>query len=287
MTSLFSSERTTPFLTRIVDVMDNHAYLVEGQKRALLVDACAGIGNIRDYVEGLTQLPVDVALTHGHYDHIGGALWFESPHLAEADWCDWGMAVSHATQIHEQILAEGKIDAQTPFAYADATVPEMTKIGEGDRFDLGGIIVSAVALPGHTKGSIGYLIEGEGILLSGDAVTPVMCLYFENSLAIAEWRDTLVKMLGMSFDSFYTGHHDHAFDKECLHSFIAAADYAEGDRGMEWEHARITSDRGIVHLCPCDTYDADSPDFRAVIEKWHELPKRKRGKRHQTEGSLA
>ena len=47
---------------------------------------------------------------------------------------------------------------------------------------------------------------------------------------------------------------------------------------MQWEHARLTEFRGIIHLCPSDTFDADSVDFRAVIDHWHELPPRKRRK---------
>ena len=125
---------------------------------------------------------------------------------------------------------------------------------------------------------MGYLIEDCGVLLSGDAVTPIMCLFSENSLSIQDWRDkTLARMAELPFEHFYTGHHDRAFSKADLASFDAAGAYALTDRGMEWKHSRLDEFRGIIHLCPCGTCDTSSVDFRAVIDRWHELPPRKRG----------
>ena len=125
------------------------------------------------------------------------------------------------------------------------------------------------------------LVEDCGVLFSGDAVTPIMCLFFEDSLSIQEWRDkTLARMADLPFEHFYTGHHDHAFVKDDLPSFDAAGAYALADRGMEWQHNRLHEFRGIIHLCPSETFDADSVDFRAVIDRWHELPPRKRRRSH-------
>ncbi|UCG85781.1 MAG: MBL fold metallo-hydrolase [Gemmatimonadota bacterium] len=43
----------------------------------MLIDAGTGVGNIRQAVERLTDLPVSVVLTHEHHDHIGGAYRFD------------------------------------------------------------------------------------------------------------------------------------------------------------------------------------------------------------------
>lgn len=45
-------------------------------------------------------------------------------------------------------------------------------------FDLGQLECFVIPLPGHTKGSIGILIPDLRLLLSGDALTPIMCLFF-------------------------------------------------------------------------------------------------------------
>lgn len=282
MSELFRVSEVAPGLQCIVDVLGNHAYLVEGMRSALLVDSGGGFGNLRACVEDLTDLPASVVLTHGHEDHMMGSYWFEEAYLSPLDGGAqrWDLIEEHTKRIFEQVVAEGMVSEETPFALRDGKRPVELPVTDGDVFDLGGRSVRSVALPGHTAGSMGYLVEDCGVLLSGDAVTPVMCLFFEDSLSIQDWRDqTLARMAELPFKHFYTGHHDHGFAKEDLQSFDAAGAYALTDRGMEWEHNRLHEFRGIIHLCPSDTFDADSVDFRAVIDHWHELPRRKRRKR--------
>jgi len=46
------------------------AYLVEGSKEALLIDACTGQEGLKEIVKGLIgEKPFKLALTHGHGDH--------------------------------------------------------------------------------------------------------------------------------------------------------------------------------------------------------------------------
>ncbi|MBQ9006608.1 MAG: MBL fold metallo-hydrolase [Atopobiaceae bacterium] len=284
MNQLFKVEPMAAGLYRIVDVLGNHCYLVVGETSALLVDSCGGIGNLRSCVEELTDLPVTIALTHGHDDHLSGAYWYEEAYLSSLDGGDrcWELVENHSSRIFEQVIEEGLVEEGTPFALRDGSRPRELPVSDGDFFDLGGRCVRAVAFPGHTAGSMGYLLEDLGILFSGDAVTPIMCLFFEESLSIQDWRDkTLARMAELPFDRLYTGHHDQPISKDELPTFVAASEYALTDRGMAWEHNRLHEFRGIIHLCPCDTFDADSMDFRAVIDHWHELPPRKRKGRHR------
>ena len=51
---------------------ETHCYLLCGRKKALLIDTGLGVSNLREVVESLTPLPVFVATTHVHWDHIGG-----------------------------------------------------------------------------------------------------------------------------------------------------------------------------------------------------------------------
>ena len=269
-------------LYRIADALGNRAYLAVGACGALLVDTCCGVGDLRACVGEITSLPVVVVLTHGHQDHMMGSYRFEEVRLSPLDGGEgcWDLAEDHAGRVYGQVVREGLLLVELPFAPRSGERPRELPVVEGDLFDLGGRVVRAVALPGHTAGSMGYLTEDCGVLLSGDAVTPIMCLFSANSLSIQDWRDkTLARMAGLPFEYFYTGHHDHAFSKADLATFDAAGAYALTDRGMEWKHSRLDEFRGIIHLCPCGTYDTNSVDFRAVIDRWHELPPRNRGSR--------
>ena len=67
---------------------ETHCYLVCGTDRALLSDTGLGVGNIREVVDGLTNLPATVVTTHVQRDHIGGHKFFGriAVHEAEKDW---------------------------------------------------------------------------------------------------------------------------------------------------------------------------------------------------------
>ena len=65
-------------VTEITDLSGVHCFLVEGQEKALLIDTMTGLRGLKEFVAGLTDLPVEVALTHGHMDHCGGVYEWES-----------------------------------------------------------------------------------------------------------------------------------------------------------------------------------------------------------------
>ena len=46
--------------------------LVIGQHEALLFDTCTGVEDLYGAVRKLTDLPLRVLNSHGHFDHIGG-----------------------------------------------------------------------------------------------------------------------------------------------------------------------------------------------------------------------
>ena len=61
---------------------------------------------------------------------------------------------------------------QADFArYADR-IPEDRRefIREGKTFELGGMTVQTIAVPGHTPGSVVYFLQGHNLLFTGDAV---------------------------------------------------------------------------------------------------------------------
>ena len=65
-----------------------HSYLLIGTQAALLIDTGLGVADIKTVVDSLTALPVIVATTHVHWDHIGGHSHFQdlAVHEAEKEW---------------------------------------------------------------------------------------------------------------------------------------------------------------------------------------------------------
>lgn len=60
--------------TWIISFMNGTEYmfLLEGEEKALLIDTGYGVGNLRAFVEKLTEKPILVTNTHYHPDHAAG-----------------------------------------------------------------------------------------------------------------------------------------------------------------------------------------------------------------------
>jgi glyoxylase-like metal-dependent hydrolase (beta-lactamase superfamily II) len=189
-------------LYRLVDVLGDHAYLVCGNERALMVDACGGFADVAAAARELCDLPVEVAVTHTHYDHIGGTAFFGKAYVPTVEHGRWEAERALSLRVLDQLLDEGLVDEADACGPRDCAAPQELPLEEGHVFDLGGRTVRVVALPGHTHGSVGYLVEDARVLFSGDAVTPIMCLFFAESLGVDMWRSTLQRMQQLPFDHF-------------------------------------------------------------------------------------
>jgi len=125
-----------------------------------------------------------ILLTHGHIDHLGGAhaLWELTGRRATVVLHSADAPMLRARRAHvDEYLAGRAVYLNDPdgeakqIAGAQAVIsgefePTMLVTG-GERLDLGGgVAVSVHALPGHTAGSVGYVVEGQNDVFVGDAV---------------------------------------------------------------------------------------------------------------------
>ncbi len=144
-------------------------YLLEGDEKALLLDTGYGVGNLKAFVETLTDKPVIVANTHFHPDHAAGNGEFEAVYMSKGAEID-----------APSVSGEGAV----PFDLNALPHPDYEKIfvDEGFKIELGGRTVEVLGVkPAHCNSSLFYLDRGHRMLFCGDEMESAQVLLYDNS----------------------------------------------------------------------------------------------------------
>jgi glyoxylase-like metal-dependent hydrolase (beta-lactamase superfamily II) len=159
------------------------AYLITGTKRAVLIDTLRNDRSLFAEVKKLTSLPLDVLLTHGHWDHAGVSI---------KDFYEAGDAV-YLSEKDLYIFTDKNFSTLTPGLKADYFKP----LTGGMTFDLGDYCLETIMLPGHTPGSAVFLEKDQQHLYSGDSFgAGIFWMQLPGTLPLKEFR----KNLGILWD---------------------------------------------------------------------------------------
>lgn len=191
----YTSEKITQRITGIRSKSGEIMYLIEGSERAVLIDTCIGLGNLKEFVETIrtNTTPLSVLISHGHVDHAMGAPEFEDVYMNVRDiplyqsQCGIkerrGYAAIGLGEMADTLSEEEFVPACPEFAFRE--------LNEGMRFALGGVTVEAYNAYGHTKGCMAFLIPEERVLILGDACNNATFLFDEICSSVEEYQESL------------------------------------------------------------------------------------------------
>ena len=169
----YEVEMICPGVFYIEDFNSDSMYLVEGREKALLIDTGLGGESLPDVVKSLTALPVELAVTHAHGDHMALSHLFGKFYMSHKD-------IPLMERMH------GMMPQNT------STVDDIIDIQNGDIIDLGGVEIEVIELNGHTPGSVLFADRTHKCLFTGDALG--LWMQVPMALPLSEYKKQLLSV---------------------------------------------------------------------------------------------
>ena len=193
--------------------------LITGSRRALLADTGYGLKEVHAFVSTLTDLPVDVVLTHGHHDHALGARWFVQTCMLEDDIAVLKQYTSafQRRRVQEQALGKG---LHPPDDYLTAPIAEPRPLMPCT-MELGGLTAQIISVPGHTPGSAVVYVPERKLLLTGDNWNPCTWLFFAEALPVEIYRENMRGIQKLPFEYVLCSHQHRLFERSALDDFLS------------------------------------------------------------------
>ena len=236
------------------DSMDCYSNLIIGSEKALLFDTGSGADDLMSAVRQITGLPLLVIASHGHFDHIGGSYQFDEVYLS----CkDRNIVESYEVEKLREWIGKEDYDPKGFSKIKDL---------DFDKFSLGDIEGQIIELPGHSRGSVGVYFPEMKLLLSGDALTPVMCLFFKNHGTVLDELETLEKVKKLGVAHFLTAHSDKIMNVSILERMTECLKNCKGKKFLKYRYSKPPFSEGYFHL-----YSMKDEPVGVIVESLEEV----------------
>ena len=218
---LFQLEQVETGLWLLSEKMVRYAiranvWVVEGKEADLVIDA--GWGVVDWPMEQLfpdQQKPLWHAITHAHCDHINQHARFSDRRFGHADALDiirapnpkntnaqpWTPQLKLIEKGYEYLGFDDRTYGEN-FAPSDLT----DLIGEGDRIDLGDVVLDVMETPGHSPDSLSFIDRERKWMFTGDVLING---YIVDVLPNCSKQDLLrshQRLIAQDFKQIYGGH---------------------------------------------------------------------------------
>lgn len=144
-----------------IGAMQVNCYFIwnDETKETLVIDPGDHGEHIAEELEKNGLKCVAILLTHGHFDHILGV-----KKLAEKTG-----APIWAGNNEKELLGDSGLNVSARVRRPEEITCDRL-LNDMEKVEIGGLTFTCIFTPGHTKGSVCYYFEKEGILFSGDTL---------------------------------------------------------------------------------------------------------------------
>ena len=223
-------------------------HVLLGRQKALVIDPGLNRNDIRSYIEGITDLPLLVANTHGHFDHTAANGQFRDCPIYMSAY-----ATRECKNAFPHVNPEDFCLDYEPLA-----------IEEGHVFDLGDRDVEAIALACHSPGSLAFLDHRHKLLFTGDELESGQVLIHDASntgfASVERYLGNLMKLKARisDLDLICPAHNGSPMDPSIIDAFIENCERIMS--GIEGK--RDIGSPTFLHGGPDDGWGTDSVRLR-------------------------
>ena len=145
------------YVVNQVPPLGANCYIVydDDTKKCLIIDLGGDFSKILGQAEGLGLDVKGVVLTHGHFDHVAGAIRCR----------EHGIPVYVSQEDAKMLSSRTNLSEYAGYGYLSFEADGILHEGENE---IGGIKFEVIKTPGHTAGSVCVLIDNK--LFSGDTL---------------------------------------------------------------------------------------------------------------------